>query len=370
VPQVEKSSQRLRDLAMATGDIARLYQAAWGLWTVYFLRGENDPALEVANQVLDMAVKSGDPLLRVTGHHAVGYTHKRRGEYAESIRHADEGLALFDLEQERRIVAQFVFSSTCALWWFRGQSQLALGQVKAGLESLRGAAAIIDDLRHAPSRCFLLSQQCWSLAAVDIEQTEKLAQTMRSLAIAEGFALWVHYADIFLAWAAARQGGNASAAVDKIRAAMAHMHKDRTHIQDNELSTLLAETLVLAGRPEEAFGLMEETLTAAKRLKARHLEAELFRLQGEAAKAMGDGSRAAGFYKQAIESARSVSARLLELRASLGLARVGSARERAQLKTIFDTFTDGFDHADLKQASAFLTAHDAPAGGGRDGLRA
>ena len=370
VSQVEESSERLRDLAMATGDMAKLYQATWSLWTGHFLRGQLDPALEVAQQVLDMAVQSGDPLLRITGHHAVGFTHERRGEYAEAIRHADEGLALFDLEREKSIVAQFVFSSTCALWWFRGQSQLASGLVKGGIESLRRAGELVDQLGHAPSRCFLLSQQCWSLAVEDIGQVERLAQTMRLLAIAEGFALWVHYADIFLAWAAARQGGNAAAAVEKIRAAIGHMHKDRSHVQDNELASILAETLLLAGRPEEAFDALEETLAAARRGKQRHLEAELFRFQGEAAKDMGDVSRAAGFYRQAIESARSVGARLLELRASLGLARVGSARERAQLKSIFERFTDGFDHVDLKQASAFLATQDSAVGGGLDDLRA
>lgn len=370
VSQVEESSERLRDLAMVTGDVAKLYQATWSLWTGHFLRGQLDPALEVAQQVLDMAVKSGDPLLRITGHHAVGFTHERRGEYAEAIRHADEGLALYDLDREKSIVAQFVFSSTCALWWFRGQSQLATGQVKAGIESLRRAAVLVDELRHAPSRCFLLSQQCWSLAVEDIGQVERLAQTMRLLAIAEGFALWVHYADIFLAWAAARQGGNAAAAVEKIKAAIGHMHKDRSHVQDNELATILAETLLLAGRPEEVFGALEETLAAARRGKQRHLEAELFRFQGEAAKDLGDVSRAAGFYRQAIESARAVGARLLELRASLGLARVGSARERAQLKSILEKFTDGFDHVDLKQASAFLATQDSAAGGGLDDLRA
>src|SRR5262249_55328424 len=149
-PQVEKSSERLRDLAMATGDVAKLYQATWSLWTGYFLRGQLDPALEVARQVLDMALKSGDPLLRITGHHAVGFTHERRGDYADAIRHADEGLALFDLEREKRIVAQFVFSSTCAILWFRGQSQLATGQVKGGLESVRRAADLVDELHHTP----------------------------------------------------------------------------------------------------------------------------------------------------------------------------------------------------------------------------
>lgn len=370
VSQVERSSERLRDLATASGDVPKLYQATWSLWTVYFLRGQLDPALEVAQKVLDMAVMSGDPLLRITGHHAVGFTHERLGEYAEAIRHADEGLALFDLEREKRIVAQFVFSSTCAILWFRGQSQLATGQVQGGLESLRRAAELVDTLRHAPSLCFLLSQQCWSLAVGDIGQVEKLAQTMRSLALVEGFALWVHYADIFLAWAAARQGGNASVAVERIRAAMGHMHKDRSHIQDNELATILAETLLLAGRPEEVFGALEETLATARLGKQRHLEAELFRFQAEAAKDLGDVGRATEFYRQAIESARSVGARLLELRATLGLARVGGRRERAQLKSLFERFNDGFEHVDLKHASAFLATNDTAAGGGLDDLRA
>ena len=155
----------------------------------------------------------------------------------------------------------------------------------------------------------------------------------------------------------------------RIKAAMGHMHKDRSHVQDNELATLLAETLLLAGRPGEVFGALEETLAAARGGKQRHLEAELFRFQGEAARDLGDVSRAAGFYRQAIESAHAVGARLLELRASLGLARVGGVRECAQLKSIFERFTDGFDHVDLKQASAFLATH-ALAGGELDDLRA
>jgi hypothetical protein len=64
----------------------------------------------------------------------VGFTCERRGEYAEAIRDADEALALFDSRREKRIVAQFVFSSTCAILWFRGQSPLATGQITSGLE--------------------------------------------------------------------------------------------------------------------------------------------------------------------------------------------------------------------------------------------
>ncbi len=358
-PEVELSCERLRDLATLRGDGAKLYQAMWGLWTVHFLRGQYDPALDVAQQVLAMAVQTGDPMLLVTGHHAVGYTHLRRGEYADAIRHADEGLALFDLDREKQLVAIFQLSSSCAIWWFRAQSQLAVGQMGKAFESLGRAQALVDELRHAPSRAYLLSQQCLSLAVEGVEQVEALARTMRALSMAEGFALWVPYADIFLAWANARRGGDAAAAAEKMRTATALIHQGRSHIQDVEFAGMLAETLLLASRPQEVFREAEAVLAEASVGKQRHLESELFRVQGEAAKAMGDVSRAVSFYRRGIESARAIGGRLLELRSRLALARLtGGAEERAELKSLLDGFIGGVDHADLKQASAFLTAKD------------
>jgi tetratricopeptide (TPR) repeat protein len=354
VPEVERSCARLRDLASGRGDGVKLYQAMWGLWTVHFLRGQYEPALEVAKQVLGMATYTGDPMLLVTGHHAVGYTHLRRGEYAEAIRHADEALALFDLEREKKIVGLFVFSSTCAILWFKGQAQLALGELQAGEESLRRARALVDELGHAPSRAFMLSQQCLSLAVESVGDIVAMSRTMRTLAVQEGFALWVPYSDIYLAWASANQGGDAAAAAERIKAAMALVHKGLSHIQDIEFSRMLAEAWLLAGRPAEVFPVAEAAMEAARVGKQGHLESELYRLQGEAARAQGDVAKAAAFHRQAIESARAVGGRLLELRATLGLARVGGSEERALLTAALAGIGDGAEHPDVKAAQAFL----------------
>jgi hypothetical protein len=78
---------------------------------------------------------------------------------------------------------------------------------------------------------------------------------------------------------------------------------------------------------------------------------------------MGDTSRAASLYREAIASAAAVGARLLELRSTLAFARLGGASERARLQSIFDGFTDGFEHTDLRDAAAFLAAR------GSDGHR-
>jgi tetratricopeptide (TPR) repeat protein len=357
-PEVERSSARLRDLATLRGDGAKLYQAMWGLWTVHFLRGQLDPALDTARRVLGMAVQTGDPMLRVTGHHAVGYTHFCRGEYAEAIAHADDGLALFDRECEQRIASIFQLSSSCALWWFRSQAQLVLGHLQRASESLGRAQALVEDLRHVPSRAYLLSQRCLSFhARDDVRQVEALAHDLRSLSVAEGFALWVPFADIFLAWANARQGGPAPAAIENIKTATSRVHGNLTHILDIEFASMLAETLVLAGRPEEVFPVAEAALAGARLGKVRHFEAELFRLQGEAAGALGDTNRAVTFFHHGIESARSMGARLLELRTLLALARLtGGGEERAELKRVLVGFTEGLDQADLQQASTFLAS--------------
>jgi class 3 adenylate cyclase/tetratricopeptide (TPR) repeat protein len=356
VPEVERSCARLRDLAAKRADGGKLYQAMWGLWTVHFLRGEYGPALDVANQVLAMALKTGSPMFAATGHHAVGYTHLRRGEYAEAIRHADDGLALYDLDRERQLAPMFGLSSSCAIWWFRGQAQLAIGDLANGVESLAGARKVVDDIGHTPSRAFLLSQQCLSLAMDDVGKIESMANAMRSLSIAEGFALWVPYADIFLAWASAQRGGDAAVAAEQIRSAMALIHQGLSHIQDTEFARLLAETLLLASKPADVFPVTEAALEVARAGKQGHLESELFRMQGEAARVMGETGRAVASYRQAIESARNRGARLLELRATLGLARVGGDDERGLLMRALSGFNDRDEHPDLRNARTFLVA--------------
>jgi hypothetical protein len=300
-------------------------------------------------------------MLKVTGHHAVGYTHYCRGEYAEAIRHADAGLALFDLEQEQRIASIFQFSSSCALWWFRGQAQLVIGQAQGASESLQRAQTLVEELLHVPSRAYLLSQRCLSYhARDDVDQVETLARALRSLSVAEGFGLWVPFADIFLAWTTARKGGNASAAAEKITAAMALVHQGLTHILDIEFGSMLAEALLLASRPEKVFQVTDDVLATTRPGKVRHFESELFRLRGEAARAMGDASRAVSCFRQGIDSARSMGARLLELRSTFALARLtGANEERMSLKGVLDGFTEGLDQADVTQALAFLAARDS-----------
>ena len=360
-PEVERSSARLRELARSQRDGAKLFQAVWGLWTVHFLRGRLDLALDLAREVFEMALVTGDPMLRIAGHHALGYTHVYRGEYAEALQHADEGLERFDLQLEKRIALVFGFSSSCALWLFRAQAQQAMGTVKASVVSLHSAQKLAEELRHAPSKAYVLCQLCNLFRLFDdVDQVILWAPAMRSLSTAEGFALWIPLADVFLAWANARQGGDPSLAVEMIQASLNYVHESGTYLNEPDLACMLAETLLLARRPEDALRVARDALEIARLGKNGHGEPELFRIQGEALKALGDERQAGGLYRQGIEASRSMGARFFELRCALALARLGTeSRSYAELRVTLDGLNEGFEHGDYRQAIDLLERPEA-----------
>jgi predicted ATPase len=85
----------------------------------------------------------------------------------------------------------------------------------------------------------------------------------------------------------------------------------------------------------------------------------LHRLRGDLLNATGDPSAAERSYLQALAVAKLQTAKLLELQASLSLARLwckqnrrGEARDL--LAPIYGWFTEGFDMLDLKEAKALL----------------
>jgi predicted ATPase len=91
----------------------------------------------------------------------------------------------------------------------------------------------------------------------------------------------------------------------------------------------------------------------------RQPEAVLHLVRGFLLNATGDPSAAERSYHQAIAVAKLQSAKFLELRASISLARLWCQQDRRGeardlLTTIYGWFTEGFDTLYLKEAKALL----------------
>src|SRR5262249_36055503 len=127
-----------------------------------------------------------------------------------------------------------------------------------------------------------------------------------------------------------------------------------------------------AGQEEKGLSIVAEALAFVDKTGMRVGEAELYRLKGQLTlqqfkvqssrvkvpSPQAEVQAEAGF-QIAIEIARQQSAKLLELRAVMSLARLwqqqGKTDEaRQMLAGIYGWFTEGFDTKDLREAKALL----------------
>jgi len=125
---------------------------------------------------------------------------------------------------------------------------------------------------------------------------------------------------------------------------------------------LMAEALARAGQIADGFAMIEEAIAQSEHTEERWLIAELLRVKGELI-LLQDAPEAAasaeGRFRQALDWSRRQGALSWELRAATSLARLlrdhdRSAEAIALLVPIYNRFTEGFETADLKAATALI----------------
>jgi predicted ATPase len=136
---------------------------------------------------------------------------------------------------------------------------------------------------------------------------------------------------------------------------------------------LMAEVHQTLGRPAEGLSAVTEALMVAQQSGHHYWEAELQRLTGELTLRAGaspgrDVAHAESSFLRAIEIARRQRAKSLELRAAASLSRLwadqGKVREaHALLADVHAWFTEGFETADLREATSLLEELETRAGG-------
>jgi predicted ATPase len=115
-------------------------------------------------------------------------------------------------------------------------------------------------------------------------------------------------------------------------------------------TALLARAYETSGQIEEAVTQLDEALRIVERTGERWFAAELNRHKGQLLLRQGHTEAAEELYRKALSIAREQEAKLWELRAAVGLARL----RRDLLAPVYGWFTEGFDTRDLKDAKALL----------------
>ena len=122
----------------------------------------------------------------------------------------------------------------------------------------------------------------------------------------------------------------------------------------------LVEAHLVGGQAKDGLTVLAEMMAHMKDTGERYCEPELYRLNGDLLLMPGGGEEEAeACFKQAFETARRQSAKSLELRAAMSLARLWQKQGRTKeahrlLAGIYGWFTECFDTPDLVDARALL----------------
>jgi predicted ATPase len=361
-PETERAYTRARELCERVGDPPEFSPALWGLWVVYLLQGELRTAYELAEQLLRRSQGTHNPALLTYAQSALGETSYWMGAFLAAGEHLEMAITLYDRERHRPLAFRYGGADAgvnCLLYaavtlWQLGYPDQAL---KRGNEALVLAQVLSHPLSLAFAEIFVgVVHQLRR----EVRAAQETAERVIALCAEHGLTDFLAYATSLRGWAMAEQGHNEEG-IAQIQEGLAASRVTGAELRRPHFLTLLAEAGRETGRLDDGLSALTEALAAADEHENRQYEVETHRLKGELLLKQDDSNvlEAESCFQRAIEIARRQSARSLELRATMSLARLrrdtGRRGEaRTMLADVYNWFTEGFDTADLKDAKALL----------------
>ena len=324
-------------------------------------RAEMEQSQHFAEEALRVAERLDDAARLVGAHMALGVTQFYQGKLEPALAQFQRGTEMFDPTMQFSDWPGSHPGVQCQFWpmlisWMLGYPDRSLDELRAALRSAETLAhpftlaqtlsfvALVHIFRHAPSA----AGDCAG-RALRICEEQRIAQWHAVALCENGWALSI--------------SGESEKGLAQIGQGV---HSYGIGGQDM-LWALQADAQLAIGKPEAALASVAAGLEVAEKTGGAPLEAELWRLRGEALLAgAGTVSKAEAAMQQGIAVARRQNAKSWELRGAISLARLRRHQGRLQeaaalLVPILGWFTEGLDTADLQAARTLLADLENPA---------
>jgi predicted ATPase len=326
------------------------------------IQGNVQKSLEIGQQLLARAHRSGDPVHLLQAHHALWPTHFFRGEVVASLESMEAGLALYDPIRHPSLASMFGGHDAriCGLA-FASMSRFVRGYPRQAAESARQVIELAEQLGHPHS---LANGYSWVALALGLlghfELALTTAEASQRVAAEYGFPQWGALGMIAHGFTLAALGQVEEGLIE-MRRGLADWRATHARSLLPTFLALIAEAELRRGDVDAALRAVEEALAGGVARGERLSEAELYRLKGEAllARPSPDAPEAEACFQRALTIARAQEAKGWELRAALSLARLWRSRGRGQdaRRLVAETaawFTEGHDTTDLRAASELI----------------
>jgi len=363
---------RAIELGRRAGELSVILQAMTMQADQYRAAGECDRSRALADQMLEIANHTGEPLHLMLAHFTMGSTLLLWGELPSALDYLEKGLAGWDAQGDSGLTTLFGTDlgvlTLCWLAW----TQWGLGYPEQALRRSQEALAYAERLTHQFMIGVALHLGVLSIAVFRGDE-QAVSEGLAALAkVNEGqesglFRVWQA---TFLGWLQVRQGETA-AGIATLRGAIAAWEASGSRSGRPFQLTLLAEAYLRNGQTAAGLAAVAAALGVIEQGGMHLFEAECWRLRGDLAIAarsqnLAGGETPEGCFRRAIEIARRQGAKAWELRATISLCRLWQSQGRVDeawefLAAVYHWFTEGFDTSDLRAARSLLVELEAAA---------
>jgi len=277
------------------------------------------------------------------------------GQLAPALEHFEKALLLFKPEQHRNDSLYYAQNPGVAMRCYAAWALWISGQPDQALTRIQEAIALARELCEPPG----LAYACYFAATLrqlrrEPQQAREQAEAALAVDRTHRLTLYHAHAEITRGWALFEQGSREEG-IEQMRQGLAVHQATGAKVIHPQFLTLLGEALGKSGQTEEALRLLDEALETAQRNQDENYLAEIYRIKGELT---GDEE----CFNQSLRIARRQQAKSWELRTAMSLAHLykrqgKQAEAQALLAPVYNSFTEGFDTVDLREAKALLDNH-------------
>jgi class 3 adenylate cyclase/predicted ATPase len=359
------SFARAAELGERVGYPPEYAAISYGLHYFYIHRSDLPRALETAERLSRWGSSQNDIRGQMLGHLCFGRSRLALGELASARSHLERALDLYRSSlDDPTIVWAFRRVTSRDVVWVNTHADLAFALCWAGYpeQALAHITAlnerVEDEIRVNAEPTWLWHRlQVFSFLSQPSELTA-LTEQIAVVSHKYGMPQYIAQAAIMRGYAIARDGDPKTGRA-MIRDGLAAYTATEAMYWSCYFRALLAETEQMTGETDEALRILMEVLEDTERSGERWYVAELHRRIGEAHRQRSAAAAAQQSFDQALAVARHQGAKLWELQAATGLARLlldqrKPAEAHVLLSPVYTWFSEGFDTLPLREAKSLL----------------
>jgi DNA-binding response OmpR family regulator/class 3 adenylate cyclase/predicted ATPase len=353
--------ERAEALNEAPEDPLQLFAVIYGFWVGNYVAFNGDTLRDQAAQFLSLAEKQGSTVPRMVGHRLMATSLQCTGEIAESLKHYDRALALYEPAARRALTTHFGQDLSVVVLCNRAWTLWLLGRPAAARADSDRAVREAREAGHAGTLLYALAHATRTYFWTgDYAEAGPLVEEILVLAEEKGAAAWKAFAMMQKGWLLALTGA-AAAAAPMIASGLAAWQATGSTLWMPCYLSNLALACAELGQADAAARRIGEAIAVVATSKATWCQAEVERIAGEIARRAPEPepAKAQACFEHALAIARAQQAKAWELRAATSLARLwcdqgrrGAAR--ALLAPVYAGFAEGLDTTDLTAAKALL----------------